>query len=101
VTFARLSGNYEKLADACPLLPRLDKFVHDPVKRAAAQGGSSGEGACRLVNAILDRRDARYAERFREVVCQPLDNDGIAAERKMRPVLLGRAYGYDQRGTLP
>jgi hypothetical protein len=53
------------------------------------------------MHTIFDRRSARDAERFREIVCQVFDDDRVATERKVRPVLLGRAHGDDERGTQP
>jgi hypothetical protein len=52
------------------------------------------------MHAVLDRRGARNAKRLREVVRQPLHDDGVAAEWKMRSVLFGRPHGHDERGAL-
>jgi hypothetical protein len=68
VSLAGLSGDDEELADACPLLPGLDKFVHDPVKRSPAERGSPWKGAGRSMHPVLDSGGANYAEPLRQIV---------------------------------
>jgi hypothetical protein len=51
------------------------------------------------VYAILHCRGARNTERLREIVRQSFHNDGVAAQWKMRPMLLGGADRYDERGS--
>jgi hypothetical protein len=79
--FAGLGGQDEEFSNACPLLPRLDKFVHHPVKRSAPQRGPARKRAGGGVHTILDRRGASDAERLGEVVCQALHDDCIAPQR--------------------
>jgi hypothetical protein len=64
VAFARLRGEDEELADACPLLPRFDKFVHHPVKRSAPQRRTARKRAGGCVYSILDGRGTRDAEQL-------------------------------------
>jgi hypothetical protein len=52
---AGLRGKDQEFSDSCPLLPRLDKFIHDTVKGAAPQRGTAGERPHCRVDAVLDR----------------------------------------------
>jgi signal transduction histidine kinase len=52
------------------------------------------------MDPVLDRGSTRDAELCREVVGQPFHDDGVAAERKMGPVLFGRAHRHDESGPL-
>ena len=83
--FARLGGEDDELADACPLLPGLDKFVHDPMQRAPPQGGAARERVGRRVDAELHRRRAQDPELRRQIVGEMLHDDRVAAERQMGP----------------
>jgi two-component system nitrogen regulation sensor histidine kinase NtrY len=98
VSFTRLSRDDEEFADACPLFPRLDKFVHHPVQRSAAEGSTAGKRPCRGMDPVLDGGDAGNAERLRQIICQPFYNYCIAAEWKVGPMLFGSADGHDERG---
>ena len=89
--FARLRGEHHELSNACPLFPGLDKFVHDTVQRPTSQGRAPGKGARVGVHAELDRRSPHDAECGRQVVREALDDDRVAADRQVWPVLLGRA----------
>jgi len=95
VRLAGLGGEDHELPDACPPLPGLDKFVHDPMQRAAAEGCAAREVVGLLVDSVLQRRHANDPELRREIVGQVLDDDGIAPERQVRAVLLGRAHRHD------
>ena len=67
----RLTGlgrENQKFAYACPLLPRLDKFIHHTVKRTPPQRGTAGKGPHRGVDSVLDCRGARHAVGRRQIV---------------------------------
>jgi hypothetical protein len=73
-------------------LPRVDEVVQQAVQRLAAERGISGVPALgRDVDAVLKGRRTQHAELGREVVGEPLDDDGVAAQRLVRPVLLARS----------
>jgi len=48
-----------ELADACPLLPSLYKFVHDPMQRLASQSGAARQRMGRRLDPVLDSRGPR------------------------------------------
>src|SRR4029079_19307427 len=48
------------------------------------------------MHAVLHRGCAQDPELGRQIIGEVLDDDGIAAQRQMRPVLLGRAHRHDQ-----
>src|SRR3712207_8003560 len=48
------------------------------------------------IYTVLDRWSAEDAEPGREVVGEPLDDHGVAAEGEVRPVLLARADRDDE-----
>lgn len=52
------------------------------------------------MDTVLDGRGPGDPRRRRQIVCQPFYNYGIAAKRKMRPVLLRRADRHDEGGSL-
>ena len=52
------------------------------------------------VHAVLDRRRAKHAEFSRQVVGEALDDDRIAAEWKMRTVLLTGADRHNETRIL-
>ena len=101
VRLAGLGGQDHELADACPLFPGLDKFVHDPMQRAAPERGAAGEVAGRRVDAVFHRRCAQDPEFGRQIVGQVLHDDGIAPEGQMGPVLLGGAHRHDHASAAP
>jgi hypothetical protein len=68
VGLARLSSNNEELPDACPLLPGLDKFVHHPVKRTAAERGSARKRPSRGVHPIFDGGGADHTKLLGQIV---------------------------------
>lgn len=81
VGLAGLRGNNDELADACPLLPGFDKFVHDPVKRSSPEGRTARKGAARGMHPVFNRGGSGNAECFRQVVRHTLHDDRIAPER--------------------
>ena len=101
VGLAGLCRQDNELPNSCPLFPGLDKFIHHTVKRSPPQGGSSGEGPHRRVHAVLDRRRPGHPVGSRQIVGQAFYNYGIAAQRQMRPVQLGRAHRYDKSRPYP
>jgi hypothetical protein len=52
------------------------------------------------VYTVFDGGSPGNAESAREIVCQPFQDDGVAAERKMGTMLLGGTDGDEQRRTL-
>src|SRR5690349_21642265 len=87
--------NDERLDTA--LLPRAEQIVHPAVQRLAAHGGVTGKGALGGgVDAVLDGGRAQDAAGGREVVGEPLDDDCVAAQRQVRPVLFAGAHGDQQ-----
>src|SRR5690349_15520375 len=66
------------------------------MQRAPPEGGAAGERLGLGVDPVFDGRRPQGAELGGEIVRQPLDHDGVAAERKMGPVLLGGAHRYDE-----
>jgi hypothetical protein len=79
VGLAGLCGDDDELADACPLLPRLYKFVHDPMKRSSSERRATRKAARRLMDPVLDNGSPQDAECLGEVVRQSLHNDGVTA----------------------
>ena len=59
-----------------------------------------GKARVRRVDSVLHRRRAQDTELRRQIVGEMLDDDRIAAERQMGPVLLGRAHRHDERRAL-
>lgn len=68
VCLTGLGRENQKLAYACPLLPRLDKFIHHTVKCTPPQRGTAGERSHRGVDAVLDGRGAGNAVGRRQIV---------------------------------
>jgi hypothetical protein len=71
----RLRSDDEELTNACPLFPRFDKFVHDPVKRPSPQGRPAWERPGGGVDSVLHRRSPQNSERLRQVVRQTFYDD--------------------------
>lgn len=79
------------------LLPRAEQIVHPAVQGLPADGRIAGVGALgRRVDAIGDGRSPKDPESRRKVVGEPLDDEGIAAQRQVRPVLLAGAHGHQE-----
>jgi hypothetical protein len=78
---AGLGGDDEELANACPLLPGFDKFVHHPVKRPSPERRPARKGPGSGVYPVLHCRRSRDPEARGEIVRYMFDDDGIAAKR--------------------
>jgi hypothetical protein len=79
------------------LLPRRQQVVHPTVQRLAAHSGIAGVATLRgRVDAVLDRRRAHDAECGGEVVREPLDDDRVAPEWEVGPVLFAGAHGHQE-----
>ena len=66
------------------------------MERLLSQRRVPGEAALRIdVDSVLHRWSAQHAIFCGQIVSHVLDDDGIAAEREVRTVLLARPDGYD------
>src|SRR3989449_5516167 len=80
-------------------LPGTQQVVHPPVQGLATDRGVAGEGPLGGgVDPIFDRWGPEDLEGSGEVVGQALDDDGVATEREVRPVLFARAHRYEEAG---
>lgn len=79
------------------LLPGAKQIIHPAVERLAANGGVPGVGPFRRgVHAVRYRGGAQHLIACGEVVRESFDDERIAAQRKVRPVLLAGADGDQQ-----
>src|SRR2546422_9607239 len=80
-------------------LPISQQVVHPPVQGLATDRGVAGEGPLGGgVDPIFDRWGPEDLEGSGEVVGQALDDDGVATEREVRPVLFARAHRHEEAG---
>src|SRR2546426_7488319 len=93
-----MGGENDEAFDA-RLLPGTQQVVHPPVQGLATDRGVAGEGPLGGgVDPIFDRWGPEDLEGSGEVVGQALDDDGVATEREVRPVLFARAHRYEEAG---
>ena len=86
----------DERADA-RLLPQAEQVVHPTVQGLAAHGGVAGVVTLRRgVDAVLDGRRAYDAERGGEIVGETFDDDRVAAEWQVGPVLFAGAHGHQE-----
>jgi hypothetical protein len=79
------------------VLPRSQQVVHPAVQGLAAHGGVAGVVTLRGgVDAVADRRGAQDAEGGGEIVGEVLDDDRVAPEWEVWPVLFKGAHGHEQ-----
>src|SRR5687767_8874582 len=66
-----------------------------------AHGAVSREATLALdIDAVFERRGAQHAELRREIVGEMIDDDRVAADREVQPVLLARPDRDDQPRVL-
>jgi hypothetical protein len=85
----------ELLGTSC--LPRPDQVVHQTVESLEVYRCRTREVTHRRsVHAIFYSWRPQHLELGGQVVCEPLDDDRVAAEREMWAVLFGRPDRDDQ-----
>ncbi len=91
-----MGGNDNELLHST-LFPRSDQVVQESMERLAPNRCAAGKGSrsCR-VHAIFYGGGAQDVEFCREVVREPLHDDGVTAQREVLSMLLRGTDGHDQ-----
>src|SRR5919197_1214398 len=94
-----VSGEEDELAESVRL-PRIDEIVQHamqrfPTKRRVPRRLSLGVD----VHSVFQGWRAQHAELGGKLIRQALDNDGVAAQGHVRPMLLARTNGDYQTGV--
>jgi two-component system nitrogen regulation sensor histidine kinase NtrY len=93
-------GQQDEVAHASTRLPRVDKFVHDPVERLSAKGDATLRGARGGMYAVLERGCPHDAPSRRDVIGEMLHDDRVRAEGQARALQRRAADGNQQEWTL-
>ena len=96
VRIVAVRSQQDELADT-RRLPRIDQVIEHAMQGFLAQGCVAGEAALGVdIDSVLHRRSAQDAIFCGQIVGHALDDDGVAAKRKVRTVLLAGADRDDE-----